>query len=313
MFENIANASLGTTLIVISVIVGITFVGIFFFITYQANFLSKLHNSLFIETLIPLSVEELNKELEPYGFAYNQRHDLFYSIMYPWQRKYGYGKPYDDAAPLLSMIIDCEPIYFEYDNKKWLIEFWKGQYGMTTGAEIGVYVSESKNLIKNIIYDAVSDEDCIPMSFVLRKQGNVLLTRNNRHWWLTGFKLGEFSKPSDLVMEIIITLKNKEMRDAFVNGLKKVGYKNIRAFDNSVSLTFDKPYTKQAKTRSKLITYIMQRNNKQNCYIYNSITKKYDNALDKTNYIRQFLPGMYAQLFNFSKTEQLFMSYKTNR
>ena len=34
-----------------------------------------------------------------------------------------------------SAIIDCEPIYFSYGGKRWLIELWKGQYALTTGAE----------------------------------------------------------------------------------------------------------------------------------------------------------------------------------
>ena len=54
----------------------------------------------------------------------------------------------------------------------------------------------------------------------------------------------------------------------------------------------------------------MQKYNKHNCNLFNKITKDYNNALDKINYIRSFLPGMYTQLFNFSKTENLFMFYK---
>ena len=37
------------------------------------------------------------------------------------------------------MIIDCEPICFMYGGKNWMIELWKGQYGLETGGEIGVY------------------------------------------------------------------------------------------------------------------------------------------------------------------------------
>ena len=37
------------------------------------------------------------------------------------------------------MIIDAYPVYFDYQDKTWMIEFWRGQYGINTGAEIGVY------------------------------------------------------------------------------------------------------------------------------------------------------------------------------
>jgi len=44
---------------------------------------------------------------------------------------------YDEAAAPLGMIVDCEPIHFEYKGKRWLIQFWKGQYDLPTGAEVG--------------------------------------------------------------------------------------------------------------------------------------------------------------------------------
>ena len=297
-------------ILLIALIFIITLIGVTFLVFYQIEFITKESNALFTEPLSPLDADGLNKELEPFGFAYDQAKDIFYSIMYPWQRYYGYRKPYDVTAPLLSMIIDSEPIYFEYNNRNWLIEFWKGQYGMTTGAEIGVYSSKSNVSVSDIIYEAITDKDLLAMSFVLKKKSDVLFKRSEKHWWLTSFKLGEFSKPSDLVMEISIELKDKVMRDAFVKSLNKVGYKAIAVNNNVVSLTFDKPYTKKPITRNKIIDYIMQKYNKHNCNLFNKITKDYNNALDKINYIRSFLPGMYTQLFNFSKTENLFMSYK---
>ena len=78
---------------------------------------------------------DINDDLEPYGFAYDSETDDFYSTMYPWQRQFGYCSLYDEAAPALSLIFDSEPIYFDYKGKHWLIQFWKGQYGVTTGAE----------------------------------------------------------------------------------------------------------------------------------------------------------------------------------
>ena len=87
----------------------------------------------------PERIEELNRDLKPFGFAYDYTQDIFYSIMDCWQRNFGYFRLYDEACAAFSMIIDCEPIYFNYNGKKWMIEFWKGQYGMTTGGEVGIY------------------------------------------------------------------------------------------------------------------------------------------------------------------------------
>ena len=93
-------------------------------------------------------LQEINHVLAPFGFAYDPSKDIFYSLENAWQKEFGYGKLYDDLAPLMNMAIDCEPIYFDYDGKKWLIEFWKGQYGITTGAEIGLYVMMGRSLAK---------------------------------------------------------------------------------------------------------------------------------------------------------------------
>src|SRR5690348_3361555 len=68
--------------------------------------------------------------------------DFIYSRQDAWQRGVGYSWAYDKAAPLSRMILDCEPLYFTYDGKQWLIELWKGQYVIECGGEIGVYNRE---------------------------------------------------------------------------------------------------------------------------------------------------------------------------
>ena len=78
-------------------------------------------------------IDKVNDALKNYGFYYDYRSDVVSSRIDAWQRNVGYCSLYDELTPSFNMIIDCEPIYFNYDNKRWLIEFWKGQYGMITG------------------------------------------------------------------------------------------------------------------------------------------------------------------------------------
>lgn len=82
------------------------------------------------------------------GFDYDSKKDAFYSTKDAWQKNFGYCHLYDVLAPEFRMIIDTEPIRFNYNNKNWLIAFWKGQYGIVTGAEIGIYNTIEKKLIK---------------------------------------------------------------------------------------------------------------------------------------------------------------------
>ncbi|MDF2610659.1 MAG: hypothetical protein K0R92_2133 [Lachnospiraceae bacterium] len=262
-------------------------------------------------------VNDLNEVLEPFGFVYSLENDIFYSAMYGWQRDYGYCQLYDEMTAPLCMIIDCEPIRFEYGGKKWMIEFWKGQYGMTTGCEVGVYTTTGPSLeipgyFYGTFYKSASKEDFLPIAVTLRKKGNPLFSRKDLHWWLTGFVLGEFSHPSELIMDIQITFKDQRMRDAFVEELFNVGYKpkDISVQDTMVSLTYDKPYSNQPATRIPLTESLMQKYNQQNCEAYQSITKGLTNSLDKLDYLQKEYPRMYLQLLNLGKPRQLFDDFE---
>lgn len=263
-------------------------------------------------------VADLNQELQPFGFAYEPYQDIFYSLLYPWQRELGYCRLYDEASAALSMIIDCEPIHFEYDGYHWLIEFWKGQYGMNTGGEVGIYYTEGPDLkipgiFNGTFYYCVKDEDCINMSFAFRKNGNLLFTRNGYHWWLTGFKLGEYSKPSELSMDIVLDLYNRQMANAFVDALIKAGYRDdeYSIQGNRIRIHFDKPHTKQPITRTAFTEFIMQRNNEAFCNSYQHLTEAYTDTLDKLEIVRMEEPDMYQQILNIGKPRAVFESYNS--
>ncbi len=257
---------------------------------------------------------ELNKDLAPWGFAYYAPQDLFYSLKDGWQRKCGYCQLYDEGTAALNMIIDCEPIYFEYAGKNWLVEFWKGQYGMTTGCEIGIY-NTTDPVRRNIfgfnttLYNAVEDKDQIYMSCTLRKKDSILLQRNEMHWWLTAFKLAEFSHPSDLAMSTEVTLRDDTMKDAFVEGMLNAGYKlkELTIRGNSVAFNYDKPRNKQPRTRTAMIEFLMQTTNRRNCMAYNIATKYIaDNTLDRLYFVKVQAPKLYRNIMDMANRTDMF-------
>jgi hypothetical protein len=81
------------------------------------------------------STSKLAQAVEVAGFDYDPEQDIIFSRMDAVQRRFGY----DASALLMSAVIDCEPIFFDFGGKTWMIELWKGQYGLETGCEIGVY------------------------------------------------------------------------------------------------------------------------------------------------------------------------------
>lgn len=251
----------------------------------------------------------LDSLLADAGYSYDPKQDIFYSILDPWQRSVGYCRLYDEAAAPLSMIMDCEPIYFEYRDEKWLIEFWKGQYGMVTGGEIGVY-SEGidfniLNFWKDTLYKCASNDDLLQMSYTLKKNGQLLFTREAKHWWLTGFILGEFSEPSELTMNIKITLKDEVMLEAFLNGLRNAGYSDGQFIvaKNTVSLTFDTPHSPQPFTRTPVTDWIIQRKNELLCNKYQEITKPFTSFQDKVKAIEEHAPFMYENIIKIDKAK----------
>ncbi|HKL79602.1 MAG TPA: DUF4474 domain-containing protein [Mobilitalea sp.] len=264
----------------------------------------------------PERLAELNNDLEPFGFAYEPMQDFFYSVMNGWQRGFGYCRLYDEATAVFSMIIDCEPIPFKYNGVKYLIEFWKGQYGMTSGCEVGVYYTTGPDLnipgfFNGTFYYALKDEHRINMSFACKKNGNLLFTRNAYHWWITGFKLGEFSQPSELSMDITMDLYDQRMAYAFGEALMNIGYtdEEFAVRGRRVYIRFTKPHTPQPITRSSFTEHLMQKNNRSFCDAYQYLTEAYTDTLDKLEIVRNESPNMYNQILSMGKPRQVFDSY----
>lgn len=255
---------------------------------------------------------DLDKALAVAGYAYDPSQDIFISTMDPWQRNVGYCRLYDEAAAPLGMIIDSEPVYFEYNQKKWMIGIWKGQYDMVVGGEVGVYTNgipvNLPGIFQGTFYQTASNEDCLHMAFTLKKNGKVVFSRKERHWWLTGFVLGEFAEPSELTMEIQITFKDEEMRKAFVEAIRKVGYssKELQIIGNKVSFIFEKPRSPQPFTRTPKTDQIIQRKNKYLCDKFQEITGPYNTFPEKLAAVQEQLPDMYRLIMNMGKSKQVF-------
>jgi hypothetical protein len=251
------------------------------------------------------------------GYAYDSKQDIFYSILNPWQRNFGFCRLYDEAAAPLGMIVDCDPIYFDYNGKKWMIEFWKGQYDLPTGGEIGIYNTDGSELnipgfFNGTFYNCAQDEELLWMSYTLKKNGKVLFARGDRHWWLTGFKLGEFSQPSELTMEITITFKDWAMCTAFIKGLRNAGYSQheFKRYGNTVRIIFDKPHTTQPATRTKATDAIIQAKNKLLCDLYNEVTKGCVTMEEKLKAIKEKEPELYSHIIGMGRPKELYKSYR---
>ena len=166
----------------------------------------------------------LNAIIEPMGFSYLADQDIFTSTRDAWQRKMGYQSLYNRGAVHFNMVFDYLPVYFDYNDKTWMIQLWKGQYGVNTGGEIGVYYADhivSQEQLDTTLFQAVDDSDILKMSMYLMRDGKCVFRLTCVHWWLTGFSMGLFSWPKQLSLNASITFPDCAIMNAFIEGLLK--------------------------------------------------------------------------------------------
>lgn len=262
------------------------------------------------------AAKQLNRELKPYGFSYEPSEDYFYSIRYAWQRQFGYSRLYDKAAPHLNMIFDSEPIRFFYRGKEWLLEFWKGQYGIMTGAEIGLYHTkgnprEAFGYPHNTFYESASDEEQIHMCFQLRKKGTVILTEEGRHWWLTGFLLAKRCRPKDLTMEISLEFPNCDMLCAFLKGLKKAGYQEFEYSIHclTVTLCYTRPHHCRPFFLYRFYLWLKLKLTHFLCRLFCWFTRKLPDTIRKLLYLKCMFPRIYKYVLRCGYLPRLYRTF----
>ena len=232
----------------------------------------------------------------PFGFVYREDQDIFTTRRDAWQKDYGYTGAFDLAAPAFGMVFDCEPVFFDYNGKTWLIEFWKGQYGLTAGGEVGLYYADAllaPDRRQTAHFHAVSDEEMMPLSIMLQKNGRPMFAVHEIHWWLTGFRLGTYCEPSDLKMEVSITFPEMEMLRAFCDSLIKNGYdlRSLCTCDCTVSLLFTAPHSTCSGFRHHLYTQIARRKNRLFCQLYLNFTRPFTDTVDRLLCLYYFFPA----------------------
>lgn len=246
-------------------------------------------------------LESLERLAAPFGFEYRLSQDIFTSKPDAWQRDYGYCSLYDSHAPFFHMILDCEPIYFDYEGASWLIEFWKGQYGITSGAEIGIYKADrriTKTQRKKTLFHSVPESELPFFSFTLLKEGLPICRLCRRHWWLTGFCVGQYSEPEQLAMKIAASFPSFEMCRAFFKGLLEAGYppEDIYVQDTSLIFTFDTPHSPQPRLKHRYFSAWIQHRNRLLLALFLYITEPFCFTIDRILLLYECLPALVRRL-----------------
>ncbi|MBR5562031.1 MAG: DUF4474 domain-containing protein [Clostridia bacterium] len=166
-----------------------------------------------------------------------------------WQKNFGFNEVYDNFAPLTVMYYDTVRTTFIYDNKEWMIQMWKGQYGLPfIGGEVGVYTRPIGS--DGTHYVCADKEDWLNMEMAFMwdeySDGNYRAVFNRdyeKYWWCTGFVVGF---PNGSLRKTLkefrivhhITFKDAEMANAFCEAFEKNGFTRVSKLDNNSPDTF---------------------------------------------------------------------------
>lgn len=293
------------------------FFGILFVILLLFFCLNYRRRKKIIKKVRSMCIDEkcniLKDLIEPFGYAYVPSQDVFTSRIDAWQREFGYCALYDRAASHFNMIFDCLPVYFNYQGRTWLIEFWKGQYGINTGCEIGVYYADRilrEDELKLTLFQCVDNVDMPNLSLTLFR-GNTITARLCRtHWWLTAFHMGCFSDPSDLSLCTSLTLHSPEMATAFAEGLQKAGHNctDISVCCSTVTFTFSGS-AQAGGILHRLRIRTAQYANRFWCKVYLFVTRPFCLSIDRILYLYYYLPFAFRKMLRIRK----YKKYKPHR
>ncbi len=247
----------------------------------------------------------LNELVYPFGYDFHCDCGFFSSTVDAPQRQAGYSWLYDYMAPRFQMVFDSLPVYFDYRGRTWLIEFWKGQYGINTGAEIGIYRADHiipESDYKNAWFSCAENNEMLDCSFRLCRDGDECVCSCGRHWWLTAFLVGSFSKPACLTMESCITFPGREMLAAFVDGLKRAGCSedcmSVRGL--TVCFVFHRDHQKY-NCITRFWRRFSQWKNKCFCKLYLWVTRPFSCTEDRVLYLYFYLPVAFRKLLRLRR------------
>ena len=179
------------------------------------------------------------------SYQYSYEDDYYYTNdKEAWQYNFGFGKIYDVVSPYILLEYDYVRVFFTYEDKDWMLQMWKGQYGLIFyGGEIGIYnrPHADDGIPEWTFFNCPAEEDWLDMEMTLwheQTDGSWVreFTRKyDKYWWCTGFKNGHLrqEEPADeLRLTGRITFKDEEMANIVAKGLAECGFKSASSKDN---------------------------------------------------------------------------------
>lgn len=197
------------------------------------------------------------------SYSYSEAGNYFYTDEDPWQRNFGFNRLYDIGAVFTVMYLDTIHVYYNHGGYDWMVQLWKGQYGLLfLGGEIGLYYKDPNKTTQHYNCAEENMEINMQMSVYRGDDYKELFTRPYApHWWTTAFvpgKLKKFSDRTELTMVAKLTFKSVEEREKFCKALEKVTDVDGNRFQYATSISKTKPerYTYDGATVDLVWRYL---------------------------------------------------------
>ena len=198
-------------------------------VTYYDGFRHVMYPGMYINTVTGEASGNGEGGMLGLGFNCKIPELVVYATVGAWQRGLGFMLLYDILANSIPLFnYQTRRLKFNYNNKEWMIQIWKGNYAtLTNGAEVGVYNRKMGSI--GTYYDCASDEEMMQMTLQLYHGDEQLFSIGPmRHWWMNGFKITKnLYQPKDLTMKFSIDMPDEEMLSAFKTAIDNEGTGDI--------------------------------------------------------------------------------------
>ena len=198
-------------------------------VTYYDGTKEVMYPGMYINTVTGEATGNGEGGMINLGFNCNIRDLVVYATVGSWQRAFGFMLLYDilaNSSPLFNY--QTRRLKFDYNNKEWMIQIWKGNYALlTNGAEVGVYNRAPGSV--GTYYECASDDELMPMTLQLYHGDEQLFSIGPmEHWWANGFKISRrLYQPKDLTMKFSMVMPDEDMLRAFSGAIDKEGTGDI--------------------------------------------------------------------------------------
>jgi len=152
-----------------------------------------------------------------------------FGMFFNWQPSYG------EPPRIIQMIYSTVRVKFRYGGQDWMIQMWKGRYGLVMlGGEIAVLKKPTEQPAEHYWPALESEELAISMdvyqhNFHSNKTKQLFSRSTNSAWWFNGFVPGsfvEYNRKDEIIMVGSIIFPNQEMLKAFEKSFARMGFKS---------------------------------------------------------------------------------------